>query len=262
VKAKITPNPTSVDFGQQAVLSPQAVTTIALTNVAAGQPTGPLSFSVDSPDFSVSAVTINSSTKVVAPAGTDCGAAAFVANGLPAAGTCNVFVWFTPNALATPAKAGKLTIKSANAADVVLDLVGTAIAALSAPSAIPASSVQDPAVSGGCTFTAATTTAAAGCAYGASNVVLSAPPAFKSETFTFTNAGPDTGLVLASLGGTDASQFRIVYDTCTGDSVVRGGSCLVTVRFAPSATGAKTASLTVSGIPGDSATVNLTGTAN
>jgi hypothetical protein len=267
VKSKITPNPTTIDFGNQAVLSPQAVQAIALSNVAAGQPTGPLSFSINSPDFSVSAVTINSLTKVVTPAGTDCGAAAFVSNGLGAGLTCNIFVWFTPNALATPAKTGTLTIKSANAADVTIVLNGTAIADLSVSGAALAIAAEDPAASGGCTYTAATATALPSCAYGTANVALSDPPTFKSETFTFVipSSAPDTGLLLAKLGGTDAGQFRIVNDNCTGVSLPVTGpvyTCAVTVRFAPSAAGVKAATLTVSGTPGDSATVNLTATAN
>jgi hypothetical protein len=73
---------------------------------------------------------------------------------------------------------------------------------------------------------------------------------------------------MAGLAGTgtnaaqDLAQFDIVTDTCTGQSVDSGASCKVTVRFQPVATGGWAVRLTVSGSPGDSVSVNLTGTGN
>jgi hypothetical protein len=88
---------------------------------------------------------------------------------------------------------------------------------------------------------------------------------FRSETFSFQNAAgsPATGLLEANLTGTDSGQYKIVYDTCTGISLQSTDSpCKVTVRFAPTtaSTTARAANLVVSGSPGDSVTVRLTGT--
>jgi hypothetical protein len=229
-----------------AVLATSAPAPVTLTNPANGLPTGPLSFTVDNPDFAVDAGT--------------CGALAHAA-GLtpsPAADSCTVTVTFTPRTLATPAKTGTLTVRSAYAPTVTKTLSGTAIAALSLLAEAPASAAEDAlGTVGGCTYTAGTTT----CAYGTRAV---AATAFRSETFTFQNAtgSPTTGVLVADLTGTAAAQFKIVDDTCTGDVVAGGASCKVTVRFSPTTTGAKAAALSLSGTPGDSVSVNLTGTGN
>jgi len=266
--AKITPSPTAHDFGNQPVGVKTSAFPINLANVASGLATGPLSFSVDDPDFAVSAV---GST----PAATDCGNSAFLTNGLTSsASNCNIFATFTPQALASAAKSGTITVEYYTSdvppvlVKVPVTLNGTAIAALSLTAETAADSSHDtlalsPAV--GCVFTAASGTTLASCAYPAASI---AETKFESETFTFTNAGPQTGLLAAGLGGTNAGEFRIVNDTCTGTNVAQspaaGSTCTVTVRFSPSSssTTAKTASLTVGGTPGDSVTVNLTGVGN
>jgi hypothetical protein len=266
--AKITPAPTAHDFGNQPVGVKSSAFTINLANVASGLATGPLSFSVDDPDFAVSAVGS-------APAATDCGSSAFLTNGLTSsASNCNIFATFTPQALASAAKSGTITVEYYTSdvppvlVKVPVTLNGTAIAALSLSTEAPAVAAQDTLVMSpvvGCVFTAASGTTLASCAYPAASI---AETKFESETFTFTNAGPTTGLLAAGLGGTNAGEFRIVNDTCTGTNVTQspaaGSTCTVTVRFSPSSssTTAKTASLTVGGTPGDSVTVNLTGTGN
>jgi hypothetical protein len=265
--AKITPAPTVHDFGNQPVGVKSSAFTINLANVASGLATGPLSFSVDDPDFAVSAVGS-------APAVTDCGNSAFLTNGLAGGANCNIFATFTPQALASAAKSGTITVEYYTSdvppvlVKVPVTLNGTAIAALSLSTEAPAVAAQDTLVMSpvvGCVFTAASGTTLASCAYPAASI---AETKFESETFTFTNAGPTTGLLAAGLGGTNAGEFRIVNDTCTGTNVTQspaaGSTCTVTVRFSPSSssTTAKTASLTVGGTPGDSVTVNLTGTGN
>ena len=52
----------------------------------------------------------------------------------------------------------------------------------------------------------------------------------------------------------------MVSDTCQGTSVSAGGHCTVTLKFGPSSAAAKTGTLTVSGTPGGTATIGLTGT--
>ena len=249
----ITAKPTAVAFSppSQAVLATSAATTITLTNAAGGEPTGPLTFSIDDADFAVDAVA----------GGIKCGDAAFAVNGLDPStggngGVCTVTVTFTPLALATPAKTGTLTVTSTSGASVTVKLTGTATAALSLNDENPASAAEDPLRTGnGCNYAGGT------CTYPGTSITATK---YYSETYTFQNAAgtPPTGLLMADLGGTGAAHYRVVTDTCTGSSLPASGTCKVTVRFAPSGTGAKAATLTLSGTPGDSAVVNLTGTGN
>jgi hypothetical protein len=85
-----------------------------------------------------------------------------------------------------------------------------------------------------------------------------------SQTLTVTNtggvpAGSTTGLV-ASLSGTDAGDFRLATSAtpCTG-ALAAAAHCTVVVTFNPSSAGGKTATLTVTGAPGGSVSVPLTG---
>jgi hypothetical protein len=264
--AAITPSPATAAFGNSAVgVQSATIFTIALTNATSALATGPLSFKVDDADFAV---------KAINPAGaasTDCGNAAYLVNGLTTTGvttSCNVFVTFTPMALASAAKTGHLIVTSSAAATVNVALTGTATAALTLTGEVAAGANDLLMVGGfgGCVFTAATATVPAACSFatGASITETS----FQSETFTFTNAGPATGLLVANLSGTNAADFRIVKDTCTGQSlssttpVASPNVCAVTVRFAPATTGTKAASLTVAGTPGDSVTVTMSATGN
>jgi hypothetical protein len=83
-------------------------------------------------------------------------------------------------------------------------------------------------------------------------------------TFVVTNGGSVTsGALAASLAGTEASQFAISNDSCTGASLAPGATCSVGVAFAPgvAVSGAVAASLQVSASPGGEAVASLTGTA-
>jgi trimeric autotransporter adhesin len=82
-----------------------------------------------------------------------------------------------------------------------------------------------------------------------------------ATVFTVENAGPSTsGTFAATLTGANASEFGITGDTCTGQTLADSGTCTVSVRFAPSSAGAKTASLDVTGTPGGTSSSALTGT--
>jgi hypothetical protein len=241
------------NFGSMAILATSVAQTITLTNPARGMSTGPLAFAVDNPDFAVKATGTGS-----------CGDAAHADGLVPtaAADSCTVTVTFTPRAplgTAPDNRVGHLTITSTYVDPPVITLSGRAVAALSVSDNAVALTAEDPLVAGPCTFTDASGTTPAACAYASRPVTATT---FRSETFTFQNAtgAPSTGLLEADLTGTGAAQFRIVADTCTGNSVDSGLTCKVTVRFAPSSAGAKAATLTVSGTPGDSASVTLTGT--
>jgi hypothetical protein len=258
VAATITATPTAQDFGSLAVGAKSSVFTISVANAASALPTGPLSFTVDDADFAVKATSAS-------PATTDCGYSGFLANGLVAGGHCNVFLTFTPLALASAAKSGNLVVTSTGAPVVKVALTGTATAALVVSAEVAAPTTDDslamsPLV--GCVYTAASGTTPAVCSFATGASITETK--FESETFTLQNTGGQaTGLLVASLAGANAGEFRIVKDLCTGTSVAaQTGTCNVTVRFAPSSVGTKAASLTVSGIPGDSVTVGLSGAAN
>ena len=81
-------------------------------------------------------------------------------------------------------------------------------------------------------------------------------------TFTFTNNGlAPTGFLHTVLGGTNPGEFSILTDNCSGKTVTAPGSCTITANFTPQTTGAKSATITVQGAPGN-AVVSLTGTSN
>jgi hypothetical protein len=81
-----------------------------------------------------------------------------------------------------------------------------------------------------------------------------------AQTITLTNVGTAAMTVTSiSIKGTNANNFRQT-NTC-GTSVPAGASCSITVNFRPSATGARTANVTVSDNGGGSPqTVALSGT--
>jgi hypothetical protein len=76
------------------------------------------------------------------------------------------------------------------------------------------------------------------------------------QTFTLANIG---GQATGALTG--AAAFTVTGDTCTGISLAAGGTCTVTVRFAPASLATFTATLTAaSANPAVTATDTLTGT--
>lgn len=80
--------------------------------------------------------------------------------------------------------------------------------------------------------------------------------------FTVTNAGPGTsGTLAAALTGANVSQFGITHDNCTGQTLGNLATCTVSVRFAPTSAGAKSARLNITGTPGGTQFSALTGTA-
>lgn len=88
----------------------------------------------------------------------------------------------------------------------------------------------------------------------------------EAQSVSLKNQG--TGpLILGTLSsqGTDAADFRIVTDTCSGATLAVGdiNGCAVSLQFSPTAVGAKQASLSVpSNVPGGGQAVVLSGTAS
>ena len=63
------------------------------------------------------------------------------------------------------------------------------------------------------------------------------------------NASPrPTGSLSVEISGPHASDFTVVLDACAGASISGGFSCGITIRFQPSASGIRTATLRVSGV--------------
>jgi hypothetical protein len=237
---------TSSTYPGTAVLSSGTAITLTITNATDAPDTGPLSIATSSADFYIDPSTTEST----------CLASGLAFSGLAGGNNCKLRVVFSPVALATPAKTGTLTVKSTAAADLTVQLSGTAL---------PSITVGATAASGA-TFAGTTSAASASLLYPATSV--NGP--YTDQLFTFTKAtgSPATSNLSASLSGTNADQFKIVDDKCTGVSLkASAASCTVTVRFAPTtATAGKVATLTVidplSGTPANSVSVALSGNGN
>ncbi len=150
---------------------------------------------------------------------------------LSAGGTCMITVNFTPSG--PGAASGSLTV-SAGTASAMATLEGTGL--------------TDPMLS-------ITPTP-----YDFGTNVVSTVSA--AQTFTITNTGEsDSGTIMASLSGSDATQFMIETDGCMGMTLGAGATCTVDVVYAPTAAGSHSADLLVSASPGGSVTGVLSGTA-
>jgi hypothetical protein len=84
-----------------------------------------------------------------------------------------------------------------------------------------------------------------------------------TTTLTLTNNGVGVeGPLTIALGGTNATDFGIVADGCSGTSLAAGDHCTVKVALAPATTGAKAATITAtSASSSETGTAALTGTA-
>lgn len=94
-------------------------------------------------------------------------------------------------------------------------------------------------------------------------VLVGATSAEQSLVVTNTGAA-STGTLSLSLSGADAGHFQLVLpggsDCRPGlTTLASGTSCAVRVRFAPTARGARSAIVTITGSPGGSAVANLSG---
>ena len=77
-----------------------------------------------------------------------------------------------------------------------------------------------------------------------------------------TNTGEaSSGVLATAVGGTDKGDFPITENGCMA-ALGGGKTCTVKVAFKPSSAAPKSANLTVTGMPGGTATANLTGTAS
>jgi hypothetical protein len=81
------------------------------------------------------------------------------------------------------------------------------------------------------------------------------------QVFTVTNpGGAPTAALAVALSGSDAVQFQLGADTCTGMALAAGATCTVEATHEPMAAGTHTTNLTVTGGP-SMASASLNGTA-
>jgi flagellar hook-length control protein FliK len=167
--------------------------------------------------LTINGVTIGgaSAAEYALAAGTTCTAGATVAGGA----SCVVRVTFTP--VAAGARSASLAIAhsaSATAASVALNGTGT-----TAPQ--PAASLS-----------------ASSLAFGTRAVGTTSP----AQTVTLTNSGQATlTLGAIALGGAAAADFTRAGSCASGLAIAAGGTCTLQVAFAPTASGARNATLTV-----------------
>jgi len=147
-------------------------------------------------------------------------------------GACTVSVTFTPSAPGSRSASLNFTDNASNSPQTV-SLSGTGTA--------PLVSLSAPSLSFG-------------------NQPLSTTSAAQPETVTNTGTVNLT-ISTVTMGGTNASDFAKSADTCTGATVTPNGTCAVSVTFAPSATGTRSASLNFNdNASGSPQTVSLSGT--
>jgi hypothetical protein len=233
---------TIVPFGAAPVAPLAAITTpgtgtldVAFGSVATGTSAGPQSITVTNSGNApllVSGVTV-----------TGTGASSFSATpaascaSIPAGGSCTVSVTFAPTSVG--AKEGTVTIthNSLNVAGTVTSVsvggTGVAPVAGAAPGALAFGSVAN-----------GTTSAA--------------------QTITVSNSG-NSPLTVTSIAvtGTDAAMFTATPTGCNA-AIAPAASCTIAVRFAPTTTGAKTATVSIThnsnNVAGSVSNVTLTGT--
>jgi hypothetical protein len=83
-----------------------------------------------------------------------------------------------------------------------------------------------------------------------------------AQSVTLTDSGhAEVHISRAQVSSGNFDDFLISYDTCSGMTLWPGGTCTIDVRFGPSATGARSATLTVTGNdPAGPMSIALTGT--
>jgi hypothetical protein len=93
--------------------------------------------------------------------------------------------------------------------------------------------------------------------FGDETVAQASPP----SALIVTNVGAQTlSASAAALGGTDAGDFAITADHCSGKKLGFDASCTITARFMPSATGPESATIALSDNEATSTTIALSGT--
>jgi hypothetical protein len=208
-------------------------TTYTVTN-GGGSASLPLSLSVTG-DFR-----IQDNSTCVGGSGTGLGLSSIPAGSALAAGsTCTVIVQHAPQTVG--ADSGTLTVGASGIASVTGTISSNGISAFQHTNTSPGA------------YTAGTVafgSVAVGAAVGGNQII-----SFVNQT------DPATRVMTYTITGANAADFDMQSDTCSGGTFGRGAGCATTIRFLPSATGARTATLTITdGSAERTAVVTLTGT--
>ena len=174
------------------------------------------------------------------PAGvpTNCSIEIADGGGLEGGESCTVRVYFRPQSLpASSVAAPNMTttlVVGGSVVPLTLNLQGNAVSALS--------------------ISPGTGTFANTAVNGTSMAV-----AFTVTNSSDTNIGT-TGQLTIGRSGTDSAMFRVIADTCTGNTLAPSATCGVSVVFEPTSTGAKTATLSVTAPSTNGTSAPLSGT--
>jgi len=160
-------------------------------------------------------------------------ASSYGTTGLPATDSCNIYITFTPSG-AGERTATLQVADSATGSPQSVQLEGTGITVTAAAYVSPAA--QD---------------------FGVSNVGVAGTT--NHYLYLFNSGTANLTGISTAISGTNASDFSITTNTCTGSSVAPNSSCYVYVTFTPSAAGVRAATLTFTDNAGTQ-TVALSGT--
>jgi hypothetical protein len=169
-----------------------------------------------------------------------------IASPVSVSGSTSVTITFAPSAVGTRTAAITIASDDSNEGTYVINLTGTGTAAPEPEINIKA---------------AAANVASAGSVDFGSSILGTATAA---TTFTIENVGTAdltlSGTPVVSISGTDAADFTIVQTSSS--PVAASGTTSFTISFNPSATGSRTAAITISNNDSDESTyvINLTGT--
>jgi hypothetical protein len=215
----------SLDFG--------VCTTYTVTN-GGGSASLPLSLSVTG-DFR-----IQDNSTCVGGSGTGLGLSSIPAGiALAAGSTCTVIVQHAPQTVG--ADSGTLTVGASGIASVTGTISSNGVSAFQHTNTSPGAYAAG---------TVAFGSVAVGAAVGGNQIIT-----FLNQT------DPATRVMTYTITGANAADFDMQSDTCSGGTFGRGTGCNTTIRFLPSATGARTATLTITdGTAERTAVVTLTGT--
>ncbi|HEY3456764.1 MAG TPA: choice-of-anchor D domain-containing protein, partial [Bryobacteraceae bacterium] len=174
-------------------------------------------FNIGNRNLTLNALSLTADFALQASGDIDCAAPSSVSPGA----SCSIAIGFSPTAAGSRAGTLQLTTNSLSAASSsqTVNLSGTGTGSLATA---PKASLSTTTLNFGSQGTWTTS--------GAQSVTLSNP------------GGSDTNISSIWLAGSDSSDFRIIAMTC-GSVLTAGANCTVSVTFSPTASGARTATL-------------------
>ncbi len=275
----VTAAATTCLAGQAIAVGASCVVQVSLTPSAAGARTGTLTVVQQDGTWDLASATSNlTATAVNGDLSADPTAIDFGAVTVGASSSARTFTVTNSGSLATTI--GTLLVSGGQASEFPLAGGTCAGAALQPAQTCTVSVFFKPSVTGGASASldvggssgASVSVALSGSGTNPAHPALSASPtslAFgvavlgspaPSQTVTVKNSGNVANTPTVTVTGADPADFALTGNGCTGHSLPAGSSCTVTVGFDPTAAGARSATLAVSGTGGSSASVKLSGT--